>query len=66
MAWFLTQDYSEFQLIRQGVLLDFMQVVEAAGISFAYPTRTVHWTEMPPVQPSKPGQPSGVASTGVG
>jgi MscS family membrane protein len=43
MAWFQTQDFGEFQLIRQEVLLSFMEVVENAGASFAFPTRTIHW-----------------------
>lgn len=42
MAWFQTPDWSEFQLIRQEVLLQFMEVIERAGTSFAFPTRTVH------------------------
>jgi MscS family membrane protein len=42
MAWFQTPDWSEFQLIRQEILLKFMEVVERAGTSFAFPTRTVH------------------------
>jgi MscS family membrane protein len=42
MAWFQTADWSEFQLIRQEMLLQFMHVVEGAGASFAFPTRTVH------------------------
>jgi MscS family membrane protein len=42
MAWFATPDWPEFQLIRQEVLLQFMDVVERAGTSFAFPTRTVH------------------------
>jgi MscS family membrane protein len=42
MAWFQTSDWSEFQLIRQEILLRFMEVVEAAGTGFAYPTRTLH------------------------
>jgi MscS family membrane protein len=42
MAWFETAVWSEFQLIRQEILLDFMRVVEGAGASFAFPTRTVH------------------------
>jgi MscS family membrane protein len=41
-AWFTTADYAEFQLIRQDVLLQFMEVVEKAGTRFAFPTRTVH------------------------
>jgi MscS family membrane protein len=42
MAWFETADWSEFQLIRQEVLLRFMAVVESVGCSFAFPTTTVH------------------------
>ncbi len=42
MAWFTTSDWGEFQGIRQEVLLSFMQVVEAAGTAFAFPTQTVH------------------------
>lgn len=42
MAWFETSDWAEFQAIRQGILLQFMDVVERAGTGFAFPTRTVH------------------------
>lgn len=42
MAWFATNDWNEFMLIRQDILLSFMKVVETAGTSFAFPTRTVH------------------------
>jgi MscS family membrane protein len=42
MAWFETSDWGEFQAIRQEILLTFMKVVESAGTSFAFPTRTVH------------------------
>ncbi len=42
MAWFQTADWGGFQLARQEVLLGFMEVVERAGSSFAFPTRTVH------------------------
>jgi MscS family membrane protein len=42
MAWFQTADWNEFQLIRQNTLLQFMEIVEKAGSSFAFPTRTVH------------------------
>jgi MscS family membrane protein len=45
MAWFETADWGEFQLIRQEVLLQFMGVVERAGTSFAFPTRTIHLAE---------------------
>lgn len=42
MAWFLTTDWGEFQSIREEVLIGFMEVVERAGSSFAFPTRTIH------------------------
>jgi MscS family membrane protein len=48
MAWFETEEWSEFQLIRQEVLLQFMEVVERAGTSLAFPTRTVHLVAEPP------------------
>ena len=47
MAWFRTSDWSEFQLIRQEVLLAFMDVVERAGASFASPTQTLHVASLP-------------------
>jgi MscS family membrane protein len=42
MAWFQVPEWSDFQVARQEVLLQFMEVVEKAGSSFAFPTRTVH------------------------
>jgi MscS family membrane protein len=42
MAWFQTCDWSEFQTIRQDVLIAFLEAVERAGSSIAFPTRTVH------------------------
>jgi MscS family membrane protein len=52
MAWFRTADWAEFQLIRQEVLLQFMEVVEGAGTAFAFPTRTVHLVSEAPVETS--------------
>jgi len=40
-AWFETTDWGEFTQIRQDLLLEFMAIVERAGTSFAFPTRTV-------------------------
>ena len=40
-VWFDTNDWNEFMLIRQDMLLEFMAVVEASGCSFAFPTRKV-------------------------
>jgi MscS family membrane protein len=42
MAWFETPDWGEFQLIRQDILIQFMEVVERAGSDFAFPTQTLH------------------------
>jgi MscS family membrane protein len=47
MAWFQTSDWGEFQLIRQEVLLQFMDVVERNKTSFAYPTQTLHVESLP-------------------
>lgn len=41
-AQFQTEDYAEYQAIRQEVLLQFLRVVEEAGTSLAFPTQTVH------------------------
>lgn len=41
-AHFQTEDYAEYQAIRQEVLLQFLRVVEEAGTSLAFPTQTVH------------------------
>jgi len=44
MAWFQTRDWSQFRTWRQDVLIAIMDVVETAGSSFAFPTRTLHVT----------------------
>lgn len=69
MAWFLTSDWGEFQAIREQVLLAFMDVVEAAGTSFAFPTTTIHVASAPtglavrlPVGPEPPHVERAVAS----
>jgi MscS family membrane protein len=53
MAWFLTADWGEFQLIRQELLLGFMEVVERARTSFAFPTRTIHMITEPDGEPPR-------------
>jgi MscS family membrane protein len=42
MAWFQVPTWGDFQRCREEVLLGFMGVVEQAGTSFAFPTRTIH------------------------
>lgn len=51
VAWFQTADWNEFTAIRQELYLRFMDVVEKAGTSFAFPTRTVHLVG----EPRRPG-----------
>jgi MscS family membrane protein len=55
LAWFETQDFNEFRMIRHDMLLAFMRVVEANGSSFAFPSRTVYHV-------AQAGSPDGVAS----
>jgi len=40
-AWFVVENYAEFQVIRQELLLGILRVVETAGTSLAFPTTTV-------------------------
>jgi MscS family membrane protein len=42
MAWFQVADWGEFQLVRQDVLIAFMEAIERRGTSIAFPTRTLH------------------------
>jgi MscS family membrane protein len=53
-ASFQTEDYGEFQAIRQEVLLQFLGVVERAGSALAFPTQTVNVGSLPP--PDTSGQ----------
>jgi MscS family membrane protein len=41
-AWFLVPDMPSYRQVRQDVLLQFMEVVEKAGTSFAFPSRTLY------------------------
>lgn len=41
MAWFLTTDWNEFTLIRQELLLQFLEQIAAAGTSLAVPYRRI-------------------------
>jgi MscS family membrane protein len=50
-AFFATTDASAFAVIRQGVLLEFMQVVEAAGTQLAVPGQRIESSGQAP-QPS--------------
>jgi MscS family membrane protein len=40
-AWFVTTDSAEFVSLREEVLLGLLEIVEKAGTSLAFPTRTV-------------------------
>jgi MscS family membrane protein len=41
-AWFITKEWAQFRAWREDVLIAIMEVIEKAGSSFAFPTRTVH------------------------
>jgi len=56
-AEFATTNWNEFQVIRQGILLQFMQIVESAGTAFAFPTRAVQWLGERPERPESPKRP---------
>ena len=43
MAWFLTSDIAVFRDCRQEALFGFMQVIEDAGSSLAFPTQTIRF-----------------------
>jgi MscS family membrane protein len=47
-AYLATADWGEFTRLRQDLLLRFMEIVEQAGTSFAFPTRTVVLEGGPP------------------
>jgi MscS family membrane protein len=48
LCWFLTSDLAEFRDLRQDALLGILRVVEEAGTSLAFPTRTVHLAGVEP------------------
>lgn len=48
MAWFETREWAEFQLIRQEILIAFMEAIERRGTSIAFPTRTLHLAQAAP------------------
>jgi MscS family membrane protein len=54
-AWFATQDWLEFTVLRQELYLRFMEVVEQSGASFAFPTRTVRLLPGAPEKTEGPG-----------
>lgn len=42
MAWFMTTDWDEFQIIRQEMFLKFMECVRSSGTAIALPTQRIH------------------------
>ena len=42
LAYIDTADWAEFLALRQEIFLRFMEVVEACGCEFAFPTQTIH------------------------
>ncbi len=52
MAWLTAQDFNDFCDQRGELYLRFMEVVERAGSSFAFPTRTIHVAPPPAAAPA--------------
>jgi MscS family membrane protein len=46
-AYFETRDWQTFRTWRQDILIAYMEIVENAGSSFAFPTQTVHLVNAP-------------------
>jgi MscS family membrane protein len=55
MAWLVAPDFDAFSDLRGEVLLKLMEIVEGAGASFAFPTRTVHLVPPPAAPPTAKG-----------
>lgn len=41
IAWLTTTDYNVFRAAREEIYLKFLEIIERAGCSFAYPTQTI-------------------------
>lgn len=52
-------DFHKHMQLRQRLSLAFMRAVEARGLSFAFPTQTVHVASLPGGGPPEPGAPAG-------
>jgi MscS family membrane protein len=50
-AYVQVTDWEQFRLIREGLLFSFLELVEQAGTSLAYPTSTVRWERVRPASP---------------
>ena len=48
VAWFQTVNWGAFQLVRQEILIAFMEAIERRGTSIAFPTRTLHLSSASP------------------
>jgi MscS family membrane protein len=59
LCWFRTTDYDEFRELRQRTLLGILGLVEQAGASLAFPTRTVHVVAEPPARAAGAPQQAG-------
>jgi len=67
MTWFKTSDWIQFRALRQEALLAFLEVVEQAGTSVAFPTRMLHIApprreELPFAEPPPPASPTSPTS----
>jgi MscS family membrane protein len=53
MAWLVAEDFNAFTALRGELLLRIMEIVEQAGTSFAFPTRTVQLVPPPAAAPDR-------------
>ncbi len=51
-AWLVSQEWADFLVWRQETLLGLMEIVEAHGSAFAFPTQTVHIETLPLASPA--------------
>jgi small-conductance mechanosensitive channel len=52
--WVLDPDYNRYMDIQQAINLALKERLEARGLAFAFPTRTVHLVGTPPAEPRLP------------
>lgn len=56
ICWFATRSFDEFKALRQEVLLQILEVVEANGARLAFPSRTVHLAQREQMQSDHDGR----------
>ena len=63
-SYILTRDYNEFLAIREDLMLRIMDIVDAAGTGFAFPSQTVYWAAILAWTRRRPNGPSARCKNG--